>query len=265
MPEEEQVVPHKNPVEIRNPQGDVLIVDPRGGRIIELTLGGVPILTSITRGDGSKANTHLCTPIFGPDKDDLYGLNQHGDMRNNFCEVAKTEDGEGITVSYKILDADGKYPSGVIVKERLTIKDGKLEWTITHENTGEQEAPVNLGLHCYFAAPNGHVGTRVNGKDVTSLIEGNRVVSLEETSVLEIPGVSKKLILAQQRFRFANYWVGRYTDGQPDPNGKPDAGYLCMEPVENDPNEPFNSPENMILPCGSRTATLIISVDKPTA
>jgi hypothetical protein len=127
-----------------------------------------------------------------------------------------------------------------------------------------EPAAINFAEHLYWNAPEGYKGTLVNDEDVTDDIAGNKIKILKAINVVQIPGCPK-IILAQEGLPYANYWVGRYTDGKEDPDGKPDTGYLCIEPVENDPNKPFNSPENMLQPGDSRPATFTISLEKVAA
>lgn len=243
---------HTNPIEIRSPQGDSLTVNPLGARI-NLNLGSSSILTSVTRGDGKLGETHPCTPIFGPDKNNLYGLSQHGNMRNEICDV--TTVGDTVVVNHDITDSPDRYPQGVRVEQRLNVENGTFTLHMTHTNDGETEAPVNGGEHCYFAAPQGYRGTLINGKDIASLIEADTTIPLEASNTIEIPGLPK-LTLTQEGFRFAMLWVGRNTQGQAD------GDYVCIEPVEGNPmGEYFGSPESMIQPGSSRSAQFSISTN----
>lgn len=244
---------HANPIEIRSPQGDLLTVNPLGARI-GVNLGNTRILTSVTRGDGKLGETHPCSPIFGPDKNNLYGLSQHGNMRNELCEI--TEAGsDTVVVSHKITDSPGRYPQGVRIEQQLNVRNGTFMLHMTHTNDGETEAPVNGGEHCYFAAPQGYRGTLINGKDITSLIEADTAIPLEANNIIKIPGLPE-LILTQEGFRFAMLWVGRNTQG------KTDGDYVCIEPVEGNPmGEYFGSSESMIPPHASRVAQFTISIN----
>jgi galactose mutarotase-like enzyme len=246
-----------NPLEIRSPQGDLLIVNPLGGRI-RVTLNNTEVLTSITRGDGKLGETHPCTPIFGPDRNDLYSLSQHGNMRNELCEVARVSeaDGDVAIVAHTITDSPDRYPHGVRVEQRLGVKDGVFMLRMTHVNDGEMAAPVNGGEHCYFAAPQGYLGTLINGKDVTALIGADSVIPLEASNIINISGLPE-LVLVQDGFHFVALWVGRNAQDQTDRN------YVCIEPIEGDPRGSyFGSSESMIQPHASRVAQFSISVSK---
>ncbi len=139
-----------------------------GGKV-RLTLDNNQILVSVIRGNGKPAETHPCTPIFGPDSNNLFGLTQHGNMRNEPCQV-ETQDNE-VVITHNITDASDRYPSGVVAEQKLIVKDGVFSLTMTHTNTGKKEAPVNSGEHCYFNAPEGYKGTYINRINVTDLIE----------------------------------------------------------------------------------------------
>jgi galactose mutarotase-like enzyme len=239
-------------LEIRTAQGDALSVNPLGATIT-LDLLGTPILTAVTRSDGKQGITHPCSPIFGPDVNGIYGLSQHGQMRISPTRVAKTADRE-ITVLHNVTDAG--FPIGIGVKQVLTLENSTFKLSYTHHNGGSQPAFVNGAEHCYFAAPQGHNGSTLNGQDVTTLMgesDSGVVVDLKPTNSIRIPGLPP-LELVQQGFRTAALWV-RKTDG-----GR-DRDYLCIEPVEYDPIL-FGSPPTKIDPGASRTATFHISLER---
>jgi galactose mutarotase-like enzyme len=250
----EQIGQSANPIEIRSSQGDSLIINPLGGKV-KLELGNVLILTSVVRGDGKTGETHPCTPIFGPDKKNLYGLIQHGKTRTEQLEVKKDSE-NGAIVTHNITDSPDRYPSGVRVEQQLSIKDGRFDFKMTHTNGGTIPAPVNSGEHLYFAAPQGYKGVSLNGKDITALIEADTAIPLEAATIIEIPGLPK-LRLNQKGFNYVMLWVGKNAEGVRDGN------YVCIEPVEGNPSDSyFGSLESIIKPGNSRTATFTISVEK---
>lgn len=226
---------------------NLLTVDSNGAKIT-VALGGVIVLGSYTRGDGKQGVTHPCTPIFGPDRNNLYGLKQHGSMRNEECLVNQVDD--HYIVSHIITDPG--YPSGVKVEQVMSVKDGMFTFEMTHTNTGVQPAPVNSGEHCYFDAPQGFVGTVVNGKDITDLIKNNYdgfAIDLQAQNSIQIPG-KPEYILEQQGFKKAVVWVGKNPDTQ-----EIDKNYICIEPVEDDPfGEFFGSPPSLISPKDQKVA-----------
>ncbi len=243
----------KSAVKLTTEEGDMLRVEHLGSKIA-LSLKGVSILDSFNRGDRKNGMTHPCTPVFGPDRKNLYGLKQHGNMRNELCEVKQIA--ESIIISHTITDIG--YPEGMIVKQIMSVEDGSFSFVMIHTNTGEIEAAVNAGQHCYFDAPKGYAGTTINGQDITSLIEDNWdgfPIDLEETNTIQIPG--KPLIeLKQNGFTKAMLWVGKNPETK-----KIDGTYICIEPVEGDPTgDFFGSSASMIAPGQSRSAMFSLKV-----
>ena len=227
--------------------GESLHVEALGAKIT-LNLNHIPILGSYPRGDGKQGITHPCTPIFGPDRNNLYGLKQHGMMRTEHCDIKRVAD--NILVSHIITDPG--YPSGISVKQIMGVERGSFSLVMVHTNLGSQEAAVNSGEHCYFDAPRGYAGTTINGRDITVLIEKNNdgiPIALEETNRIQIPG-KPEIELKQNGFNFAMLWVGRNPETK-----KLDTDYICIEPVEGDPTgDFFGSYASMILPGQSRSA-----------
>ncbi len=236
----------KNIITLSTPTKDQLLVDPSGAKI-NLTLKGTLIFGSFNRGDGKIGMTHPCTPIFGPDGKNIYGLKQHGNMRNEDCEVLEVED--SVIVTHTI--SDEGYPRGMKVKQIMHIKDGSFSCAVVHTNAGDEKAAVNSGEHCYFDAPQGYEGTTINGRDITSLIENNWdgiAIDLQENNTIQIPG-KPEINLTQNGLQKAMVWVGK------NPESKEiDKTYICIEPVERDPNSDFfGSEESMIYPGKSRS------------
>jgi galactose mutarotase-like enzyme len=234
------------PLEIEDEEGDVLRVYSLGAKI-ELSLKGVSVLGLFARGDGKQGVTHPCTPIFGPDRKNRYGLKQHGNMRNEKTKLQKLED--SIIVSHTITDEG--YPAGMLVKQIMSVEDGAFSFVMIHTNTGNTKAAVNSGEHCYFDAPQGFAGTKINGEDVTHLIENNWdgiAIPLKETNVIEIPG-KPTIELSQNGFNKAMLWVGK------NPETKAiDQSYICIEPVEENPaGDYFGSKQSFLLPGQSRS------------
>lgn len=239
-------------VEIKE-KDDILRVESKGAKLT-LILYGTPILGSFARGDGKTGVTHPCTPVFGPDRNNLYGLKQHGAMRNEKVSVLHVAD--NIIVSHQI--ADDGYPKGVNVKQIMGIEDGSFSLVMIHTNNGTEEAAINSGEHCYFVAPQGYKGTKVNGKEISKLIEDNYdgfPIALEETNTIQIPG-QPEIMLRQNGFGYAMLWVGK------NPETKAiDQTYVCIEPVEGNPTSHFfGSMRSKLQPGQSRSAMFTIKV-----
>lgn len=242
-------------VEIQNADKDVLRVFSAGGKI-QVQLRGVVVLGSFERGDGKKGITHPCTPIFGSDKNNLYGLNQHGNMRNEHISVNQV--GDNIITSHTITDEG--YPEGIVVKQMMGIEDGMFSLVMIHTNIGTAKAALNTGEHCYFEAPQGYKGTKVNDVDVTSLIEENwdgKAIELKEANLIQIPG-KPAITLAQNGFNKAMIWVGK------NPKSKViDGTYVCIEPVEENPTGSyFGSKQSYLLPGQSRSAMFSLVIEQ---
>ncbi len=225
---------------------DQLTINPIGAKLT-LQLNNALILGSFNRGDGKIGVTHPCTPIFGPDRNNLYGLKQHGNMRNEVSNVLEVED--SLIVTHMITDEG--YPKGMKVKQIMHMTDGRYSCAIVHTNTGDEKAPVNTGEHCYFDAPHGFEGTIINGHDVTDLIKEHWdgvAIDLDEVNTIQIPG-KPEITLTQNGLHKAMLWVGK------NPNTKEiDRTYICIEPVEEDPNSDFfGSEQSMIYPGKSRS------------
>jgi galactose mutarotase-like enzyme len=239
------------PLEINTLEGDSLSVDPLGAKF-EVTLGNEKILTKITRGDGKIGATHPCSPIFDQDLNNVYGLSRHGNMRNEPCNVSLSKPNEA-TVKHDV--SDPGYPEGMKVEEKLKVENGVFSLQITHRNTGQEKAAVNTGIHCYFAAPEGFTGTKVNGQDITELIKNNpngTMINLSKENMIEIPG-KPTLTLKQNGFNYAFVWTGANPQ-----TGEIDNDYVCIEPIEMPPDR-FGSEESMIQQGKERTSSLFIS------
>ncbi|MGI8420424.1 MAG: hypothetical protein ACR2LN_07350 [Candidatus Levyibacteriota bacterium] len=239
-------------VEIKE-NDDVLRVESLGAKV-SLTLKGIPLLGSFTRGDGKTGITHPCTPVFGPDRKNLYGLKQHGNMRNEPVSLQHVAD--NVIVSHAL--ADPGYPKGVVVKQIMGVEDGSFSLVMIHTNNGTEEVALNAGEHCYFVAPQGYKGTEINGKDISSLIDEHYdgfAIELEETNKIQIPG-QPELVLRQNGFHYAMLWVGKNPDTK-----EIDQTYVCIEPVEGDPTSNFfGSTASKLLSGQSRSAMFSISL-----
>lgn len=237
---------------IQNKEKDALRVDSHGAKIT-LILRGTPILGSFTRGDGKTGMTHPCTPIFGPDRNKLYGLQQHGNLRNE--EVSIEHVADNVIISHEITDAG--YPQGVTVKQIMGVENGAFSLVMMHTNAGTEDAAINAGEHCYFVAPQGYKGTTINGQDISKLVEEHAdgfAIELQETNTIVIPG-QPEVTLKQNGFHYAMLWVGKNAAGELDQT------YVCIEPVEGDPTGNFfGSDDSRLRPTQTRSAMFSISI-----
>ena len=220
------------------------------GAQFTLNLNHIPILIPVVRGDRKSIMTHVCSPNFGKELNTNYGLKQHGNLRNSLLNVVKTD--HSITVTHDINDALGKYPAGVKVKLEFALTDNKFSLKLMHTNTGSESAPVNSGIHCYFNAPKSYKDTKVNGIDISKLVETTGSVNLKSINEIDIPDMPK-LILNQKGFTKAVTWVYQNPEGIFDPN------YVCIEPVEHLPTQ-FGKPETQLLPGETKSAAFSIQI-----
>lgn len=224
-----------------------------GARIGSLKLNGKSLLFDGLRGDGKHASTHPCSPIFGPETTTHFDLPWHGPMRNAQCILRRDQNNDLIVV-YNV-SGIGKYPEGLTVMQRFHLENYKFVLRTIHMNSGKEDVPVNFGEHFYFLAPKGYKGLIINGEDVTGKVENNQVISLGKENRIEIPG-QEPFLLRQQGFGVANLWA------HIDPKTREaDRGYVCIEPVEGDPNEDFfGSQASLIKSHGARSTEIILQL-----
>lgn len=206
-----------------------------GAKIEDVTLDGKKIFFCGLRGDGKNGVTHPCTPNFGKDESGL-NLPQHGPMRNSECVVLENEPNHQKLV-YTIVHEN--YPKGVCVEQDFLLKNNQFILETIHKNNSDKNVPINFGEHCYFDAPNGWVGMKVNGQDITELIKSNGTIKLNQKNIIQIPGKSD-LILEQEGLDYAVVWVYQ------NPETKEfDKNYVCIEPLQK-PVESFGKTESFI-------------------
>lgn len=231
-----------------------LSVDTLGARKT-LALNGTLVLTQVTRGDGKVGSTHPCTPIFGPDRNNLFGLNQHGDTRNQSVEIQKISDSQ-LEIKHEINDIG--YPQRLWLTQIISLSENSYSLEMIHTNKGSENVPVNSGEHCYFNAPKGYTGAQLNRQDLTKIIESHKdgvPIKLKPSNLIEIPGVPP-LILEQTGFEYAMIWVG----SSPDLTTK-DQDYICIEPVENNPeSDYFGSTHSLLAPNQIRKALFSLTI-----
>jgi galactose mutarotase-like enzyme len=226
-----------------------LVMESHGAVIAELTLGGQRILADAKRADGKRGVTHPCTPIFGPETTTHFGLPQHGPMRTSETTMQKTSD--TVIVEYHI-DC-GTYPKGMYVKQTAHLTQDTLTLTTTHANAGDEPMPVNFGEHLYWDTPDGWEGAEVNGQIVAELAKATGVIDLQEKNTIELPG-KKPVHITQLGLQKAVCWAAGSSEKGFD------STYICIEPVEANPQEnAFGSPSSMIAPGTHRQTVLTFS------
>lgn len=231
-----------------------LIIEHLGARKI-LTLDNHLILTKITRGDGKIASTHPCTPIFGPDRNNRFGLIQHGQTRNQLCAV-RLIDPQTLEITHPIDDPG--YPSGITITQKLSLSSQKVNITTSHTNHGRAPAPIIYGEHCYFDAPQSFQGTTINGQDITQIVlsyPNGFPIPLTNDNHINIPG-KPTIRLTQQALAYAMVWVGYHPE-----TGNQDSDYICIEPVEANPlSDFFGSEASLLQPGQTRTCSFSLTL-----
>lgn len=227
----------------------ILVFQPNGARILELTLAGHKISGVVTRGDGSEASTHPCSPNFDRDTAGLR-LPRHGIVRNERVSVVSSESNRLRT--HKALIASN-YPEGVILEQTYVLTPRALEIHTVHANMGTEAAPVNYGHHTYFLSPQGWEEATLDGTPINMAIREDSVLRLREVSGLQIPGQPGILIM-QEGLPFANPWTGSSDKGY-------DSSYFSFSTIEgNHEQDFFGSPASLIGPNQSRYNRLTIAI-----
>lgn len=227
-----------------------VVLNSYGAYITSLSLNGVTVLTTVTRGDSKQAATHPCTPNFGPETATSYGLPQHGPMRTS--EVVMNAGNDVITAAYSI--QAGTYPKGMEITQTAKLDEKSFTLETVHFNSSNIPLPLNFGEHCYWDAPDGWDGIMVNGIDITAAVSANDVIELREENLIEIPG-KPRVILRQSGLPLAMCWAyGNHNDGF-------DAAYVCIEPIQGNPKRDFfGSEASLLAPSASIHCTFTISV-----
>jgi galactose mutarotase-like enzyme len=214
-----------------------LVINQLGARVEELILGGQKIFTKVVRGDGKEASSHPCIPQFGPDNSGIYNLPQHGSARNkDFKQFVS--DGK-ITLSLSI--RDGNYPEGLNIKQEHSLTNEEYILRTIVSNFGFQSLPVNFAEHFYWDAPDGWEGLKINGINVTEVVKKDASIEIKPENIILIPG-QKAIILNQKGFSIFRLWA--YGNPQTD---EYDNNYVCIEPVESDPEGNFFGSEKSII------------------
>lgn len=240
------------PITIEEGEGRVsrMKINPLGARIENLTLNGREVLDSVTRGDGKKASTHPCSPIFGAERESSFDLPQHGPVRGEQTTVWEHSP-SSLVLIHEI--KAGNYPLGMMIRQRFTLQQGLFTLETQHTNRGTYLAPVNFAEHFYWITPKGWEGLIINGQDVTDVVKKDSIISLKARNQIAIPGLSE-IILEQTGLPYANLWAYYNED-----SGEYDQHYVCIEPVEGDPNQDFfGSRKSFIHPGDSRGTTIRI-------
>jgi galactose mutarotase-like enzyme len=230
-----------------------LTLNPQGGRIQELVLDTIPIFGTFKRLDGKEGNTHVCVPNFGDEGTSEFQLPAHGSGRNADWEVVdKTVD--SIILSYD-MSPTGTYPTKLHLEQRFTLTASKLDHTVSVENTGSNDAPVNIALHYYWYSPAGWDGLTLNNKLVDSLVRQDTHTIVEDKNTIHLPE-HPAIQLDVTNCSALQLWTGRAEkDGEITYN----QDFVCIEPVMGVDNF-FGSEQSILSPKESVEMSAKISV-----
>jgi galactose mutarotase-like enzyme len=215
----------------------LLDIDLQGGRISELHYQNQIILGTFDRIDGKKGNTHLCVPNFGAEGKEL-DLPFHGPARNERWKIIK-QTNDSLTITWEMLPTE-KYPGHLIVEQEFILEDG-FKQTVNVMNRGKT-VPVNLGIHNYWATPNGLENASVNGIDITTGIETNNSIKVKNKNEIIFSGM-KPIIWELDGFNDAVLWTGFKREGEKTIY---DQKYCCIEPVRSYDKNYFGSERSLL-------------------
>jgi galactose mutarotase-like enzyme len=197
-----------------------LVIETKGGRIVNLDKDGQNILGTFERIDGKQGNTHVCVPNFGEEGMEEYGLPFHGPSRNEEWNLIEQTD-KKIRINFKF-EGTEKYLGKLLIEQEFDLEDG-FRQKIRVENIGEKDVPVNLAIHNYWNAKNGWQGLKINESDVSKIVKNDDYFEVKNQNIILFPD-GRKMRLDLDGFTSVRLWTGR-NDGQYDQS------YVCIEPV----------------------------------
>lgn len=223
----------------------------KGGRIVQLKKENRLILGSYNRIDGKMGNTHLCVPNFGAEGKELE-LPFHGFARQATWKMV--EQMTGMVSISTILPQSQLYPTQLKLTQKF-ILDNDFIHVSEITNIGDKPVPVNLGIHYYWDTPAGWQGTQINNKDISELIENNKIMKLSNKFEINFPE-QKPIIIEQSGFSSAVLWTGFK---EQDNKKIYDQKYCCIEPVV-ESGDYFGSKKSLLSPGRSIKTEFVIQV-----
>lgn len=228
-----------------------LVINPLGGAIETLILNGKEILKRVNRIDGKSAATHLCSPNFRTICGN-FSLPQHGPVRNQMWESIVSQEKIIITTYVKSDHTPNSYPDGLYIEQEHTLNEHSYTCTTTHYNKGIVTLSVNSAMHCYFATNKTWEGLTINNKIMDKEVKETLFIPIQDTFTIDLPH-KPTILLSNTGYSYAMLWTGRNEN-------KFDMSYVCIEPVEFNPDTGFMSHEAFIKPHYCRTTSFTISV-----
>lgn len=214
-----------------------LVVNLQGGRIEELAYKNMVILGTFQRIDGKTRNTHLYIPNFHSEGMKEYGLLQHGPVRELLWQ-SKTEDTAYVSI-YCNVPATSSYRAKLYVEQIFELSKKGFKQTVIVENTKGESVPVNIGIHNYWATPEGWRGTKLNGTDITGQVLKNDHEDARKSNTVAFPD-GRRFRLKLSDFAYLKLWTAFNEKKEFDQN------YVCIEPVISLEKNYFGSKKSLL-------------------
>lgn len=208
-----------------------------GGRVEELSYKKELVLGTFVRADGKRSNTHVCTPNFNREGMKEYGLPVHGTPRTLEWQV-KVSDKTYFSI-YCIVPATELHKAELYVEQIFELSPDSFKHTVVVENTQGAKVPVNIGIHNYWATPHGWEGTRLNGYDITKLVQTNGEKELRKSNTLQFPD-GRRFRLQTKGFGDVKLWAAFNEKNEYDDM------YVCIEPVLSLAHNFFGSKQSIL-------------------
>lgn len=208
-----------------------------GGRIEELLYRKELVLGTFDRIDGKKGSTHICTPNFNLEGMKEYGLPVHGSPRTIEWQI-KVNDKTYFSM-FCIVPTTDLYKTELYVEQIFELNPNSFKQTVVVENTQGANVPVNIGIHNYWAVSQGWEGTRLNGYDITKLVQTNGQRELRKSNTIQFPD-GRRFRLQTKGFEDVKLWSALNEKGEYDDM------YVCIEPVHSLAPNFFGSKQSIL-------------------
>jgi galactose mutarotase-like enzyme len=231
-----------------------LEVDFAGGRIAKLVLAGTPILGTFKRLDGAHANSHLCAPNMANEGVEKYSLPSHGPSRNATWEMVDHYE-PFVAIQYDMPEI-GTYPTTLRMYQEFYLAEHEFNHDISITNIGDEEVPINLGLHYYWHSPKGWDDLMLNGVNVADLVRQDTYTPISTENNIQISG-QPEIQLTVEGMEYAQLWTGRGSNGESKQYNK---DFVCIEPLRGAGKDFFGSAISVVPPDRSFHASCTIGV-----
>lgn len=186
-----------------------LEIDLNGGKIVNLEKDGQQILGTFERIDGKIANTHICVPNFDQEGMEEYGLLFHGPCRNAQWKLIK-ESENMIRIGFEF-EGTEKYLSSLLIEQEFSLGDS-FRHKIRVKNTGNNEVPVNIAIHNYWASKEGWLGLKINEVDISQIVKDDDYFDTKDENIVLFPD-GRKFNLNLKGFNYVRLWTARKEEG----------------------------------------------------